>query len=217
MRRYIVLIIPIILGIVAVTTDYLPFKMGVPLVCALIVLGIYFLDRPQRGDLFWLVAAFVFSAIGDYFLSNKGGHESYFVIGIGLFFLAHIGYLTFALRNGRISWLALVILLVGYLLYYFLALNPAIDDGVLSTAVLLYLLISCVAFAAAFGLRLTGLVKWLYVTGIFFILFSDTIISFNEFLQYKALNWLILPTYYLAHITISAAVLRRADENRASS
>lgn len=216
MRRYAVLTIPIILGIAATLTDYLPFKMGVPLVCALIVLGIYLWQRPQRSDLFWLVAAFVFSAIGDYFLSNKEGQASYFVIGIGLYFLAHIGYLTFALRNGRISWPALVILLIGYLPYYFLALNPAIADGVLATAVLLYLLISCVALAAAFGLRRTGLVKGLYVIGIFFILFSDTIISFNEFLQYTALNGLILPTYYLAHITISATALRRAEENRAA-
>ncbi len=210
MLAYAVLIVPIILGFVADSTDYLPAKMGVPLSCALIVLGIHFLDQPRRRDLFWLVAAFVFSALGDYFLSNKRDNESYFVIGIGLYFLAHVGYLSFALCNGRISRVALAVLLAGYLPYYLVKLYPAIDDSVLSTAVLLYLLISCVAVAAGFGLNWTGLMKWSFVFGICMILLSDTAISFNEFLKYKDWNRIILPTYYLAHITITIAVLSRS-------
>lgn len=209
MRRYGVLIVPLGLAIAATTTDYLPFKMGVPSVCALILLAVYWLSPDKKGDIFWLVAAFVFSAIGDFFLSNKSGNEWYFVIGIGMYLIAHIGYLGFALRNGRLHFIALIILLAGYLPYYFLKLNPAIDDGVLSTAVLLYLLISCTVLAAAWGMNWTGVMKWLYVLGIFSILFSDTLISFNEFLQYKNWNGLILPTYYLAHISITLAVLLR--------
>jgi hypothetical protein len=38
---------------------------------------------------------------------------------------------------------------------------------------------------------------------------SDTIISFNEFLGYRELNSLILPTYYLAHLTITTSLLLR--------
>ncbi len=212
MLAYAVLIIPIILGFYADSTDYLPAKMGVPLSCAAIALGIFILDRPRRRDLFWLVAAFVFSALGDYFLSNKRGNESFFVIGIGLYFLAHCGYLSFALCNGRVSWIALGILLASYLTYYFLKLGGAIDDQVLSFAVLLYLLISCLAVATGFGLQWTGLMKWSFVFGICMILLSDTAISFNEFLKYKDWNRIILPTYYLAHITITIAVLRRSQE-----
>lgn len=209
MLAYAFLIVPIVLGIVADSTDYLPAKMGVPLSCALIVLDTHLWDRPRRGDLFWIIAAFVFSALGDYFLSNKRGNESYFVIGIGLYFLAHVGYLSFAVCNGRISRLALSVLLVGYLPYYLLKLYPAIDDPLLSTAVLLYLLISCVAVAAGFGLNWTGWMKCSFVFGICMILLSDTAISFNEFLKYSDWNRIIVPTYYLAHITITAAILRR--------
>jgi uncharacterized membrane protein YhhN len=211
MLAYAVLIVPIILGIYADSTDYLPAKMGVPLSCALIVLGIFFLNQPRRRDLFWLVAAFVFSALGDYFLSNKRDNESYFVIGIGLYFLAHCGYLSFALCNGRVNLFALGLLLASYLTYYFLKLGGAIDDRVLSGAVLLYLLISCVAVAAGFGLRWTGWMKWSFVFGICMILLSDTAISFNEFLNYRDWTRIILPTYYLAHITITLAVLRRSQ------
>lgn len=214
MRRYAVLIVPIGLAMAATMTDYLPFKMGVPSACALILLGVYWKAHHKLKDIFWLVGAFAFSAIGDFFLSNKSGTEWFFVIGIGMYLIAHIGYLGFALRNGRLHRITLTILLVGYLPYYFLQLNPAIADGVLSTAVLLYLLISCTVLAAAWGMSWTDVKKWLYVFGIFLILFSDTLISFNEFLNYRDWNDLILPTYYMAHISITLAILLRDAASR---
>jgi uncharacterized membrane protein YhhN len=210
MIHYAVLIVPILLGFYADSTDYLPAKMGVPLSCALIVVGIFASYQPRRRDLFWLIGAFVFSALGDYFLSNKSGNESYFVIGIGLYFLAHVGYLSFAICNGRINLPALAVLLVCYLVYYFMKLGPAIEDPVLSGAVLLYLLISCTALAAAVGVSWQGHIKWFFVFGICMILLSDTVISFNEFLQFKDWNRIILPTYYLAHVSITIAALGRA-------
>ena len=47
----------------------------------------------------------------------------------------------------------------------------------------------------------------IFTLGIGLIVASDTIISFTEFLQFRALDWLILPTYYLAHLCITCAVL----------
>jgi hypothetical protein len=47
------------------------------------------------------------------------------------------------------------------------------------------------------------------VAGIVLVVFSDTIISFKEFLDYDGLNWLILPTYYLAHLAITLSILIR--------
>jgi hypothetical protein len=41
------------------------------------------------------------------------------------------------------------------------------------------------------------------------ILFSDTIIALKEFTGYNELNFLILPTYYLAHISITFSVMHR--------
>ena len=155
----------------------------------------------------WVIAAFVMSMVGDYFLSNRRGHEAYFLLGIAAYFLAHLGYLAFALSNGRVSWLALAILLTGYMAYYLLKLRPAIGDPLLSIAVLAYLLISCFALAAAIGLRLPRLARGFYVAGLCLIVLSDTLISFTEFLRYRDLNGLILPTYYLAHVSITLCVL----------
>ncbi|MFZ1397436.1 MAG: lysoplasmalogenase [Candidatus Promineifilaceae bacterium] len=204
------LLLPLAVGVAATQTDYLPFKMAVPSLCALILLWAYQgLPPGSRQDVAAVVLAFVFSAVGDYFLSNKSGTEIYFVVGIGLYFVAHLGYLAYAWRNGRIHRPILGVLLVGYLLYYVVSLNPAIGDPVLSGAVLLYLLISCLALAVAAGLTLPAEQKWLYVFGIGMIVLSDTAISFNEFLGYRAFNWLILPTYYLAHLTVSLSLLLR--------
>lgn len=201
------LFIPACLAIAANETGYLPFKMGVPVVCALLLVT-FFRDRlRQRPDVWYVIAAFVFSAIGDYFLSNKHGSESYFVIGIAAFFIAHLGYLGFSLRHGKLHRVAMFVLLGAYVPYFVFLLKPAIPDPILFTAVLLYLLVSCVGLAAALGLRLSPMGKWLYVFGILMIVVSDTFISFNEFLKYRAFNAWILPTYYLAHLTVTAAVL----------
>ena len=50
-----------------------------------------------------------------------------------------------------------------------------------------------------------------YLTGISLILLSDTIISFHEFMRYKELSFLILPTYYLAQISITISVMQRVN------
>ena len=132
-----------------------------------------------------------------------------FSAGIGLYLLAHVGYLWFALRNGHLHKLFTIIVLSGFLLFFILKLYPAIDDTVLMIAVLIYLLISCLSLGAALGISLQPVIKWSYYAGVTLILFSDTIISLNEFTSYTALNFLILPTYYAAHISISFALIRR--------
>jgi len=135
-----------------------------------------------------------------------------FSAGIGLYLFAHLGYLGFALKNGRIQMLFTFVLLAGYLLFFFVKLYPALDDAVLLIAVLLYLLISCVSLGAAFGIRLPSVVKWSYFAGVSLVLLSDTIIALHEFTSYGSLNFLILPTYYAAHISITFTVLKRGKQ-----
>lgn len=149
--------------------------------------------------------------VGDYFLSSRRGHAHYFEAGIAAFFVAHLGYLRYSLLNGGLQRFALTILLVVFVPYFGLVLSPAIHGGVLWVAVLLYLLISCVGLAAAAGQKQPSRVKGFYLAGIGLVVFSDTIISFNEFLHYRALNAWILPTYYLAHLTITTSILLRPD------
>lgn len=203
------LIVPAAAAVAATITDYLPFKMGVPILCALILSLAFMRHSVSAIDIWWVVGAFAASAAGDYFLSNKRGNGSYFVIGIGLYLLAHVGYLVAAWRNGGVNIPTLAVLLAVLVTYYIVLLNPAIGDPILSIAVLVYLLISCLALAVAAGLSWERAVKLFYVIGIALIVLSDLAISFNEFLDFKTFNVIILPTYYLAHLAITFSLLRR--------
>jgi len=209
-RPYFLLFIPFLLAGFAVAGYGFFFKAAVPGSSALILLYIFRNRIGTEPDLWFVLAALLLSIAGDWFLSNKGDSFIMFSSGIGLYLLAHVGYLWFALKNGRIHWLFTIVLLSGYLLFFFISLYPAIEDRVLLIAVLLYLLVSCFSLGAAFGIKLAPPVKWSYFLGVTLILFSDTIISLNEFKSYGELNFLILPTYYAAHISISFAIIRRS-------
>jgi hypothetical protein len=71
------------------------------------------------------------------------------------------------------------------------------------------LLISCFSVGSATGISDKSWFKWLYVFGIVMVLFSDTVISLREFVKYNELDFLILPTYYLAQISIVASLIFR--------
>jgi uncharacterized membrane protein YhhN len=206
------LLLPAFLGVLASTRGPIGAKLGVPLSCACILVGVHLREWPVRRDLWALAAALGFSAAGDWFLSNRGGRESYFLVGIALFFCAHLGYLGFSLCHGRLSRGGLGLLLVVFVPYFGIALWPRIGSGALALAVFLYLLISCVALAGALGLRLERAPYTAYVAGMVLIVFSDTLISFNEFLRYRAWNSWILPTYYLAHLCVTWAAMGLRSE-----
>jgi uncharacterized membrane protein YhhN len=206
---YSLLLIPAISAILALQGFGFLFKSGTAGAGILILLFLYFKKLPQAKDILMLMAAFAFSIVGDWFLSNKHGDTGMFVYGIAFFFLAHIGYLFYALMNGKVKWKFTAILLAAYLVFFFLKLFPTFNDSILMWAAFIYLVISCFSLGAAVGLDGNPLSKWAYVFGIFLILFSDTIIAYREFVGYKELNFLILPTYYLAHIAIVFSLMKR--------
>jgi uncharacterized membrane protein YhhN len=208
-KDYLLLTIPLTMAILAVAGYGFFFKAAVPGSCALILALLFRKHLMSVPDIWFVIAAFLFSIAGDWLLSNKGESFIMFSAGIGLYLFAHLGYLWFALKNGRIHRLFTLVLLAGYLLFFFLKLFPALDDTILLIAVLLYLLISCVSLGAAFGIRLQSWIKWSYFAGVSLVLLSDTIIALNEFTSYGALNFLILPTYYAAHMSITFALLKR--------
>lgn len=203
------LFVPVISAVLALVHHDFVFKAGVAAGGIVIILACFLADRERRKDVLLIVAAFLLSIVGDWFLSTMRGDTGRFIAGIGFFFLAHAGYLSYALLNGRFNWTVTLILLAGYLVFFLLKLFPEIRDSMLMLAALLYLLISCFSLGAAAGMRFAAEVKWAYLAGIALILFSDTIIALKEFTGYHDLNFLILPTYYLAQISITLSVLCR--------
>ena len=206
------IIIPIICALLAVDGFGLFFSFGVALSCIVILCIVYNMKR--RKEIWIFIAALLFSIIGDWFLSHRKGIPIRFIYGIICFFVAHLGYLWFSLKNGKINKKVLYVILVAYLVFFFLLIYPYIDDKILIAAVLSYLLISCVSFAAAVGIRFPILSKCLFVSGLASILFSDTIIAFREFAGINESNFLIMPTYYLSHILMTLALILTANNEK---
>ena len=211
---YALLLFSVISAIMALITSNFIFKSGTAGIGIIILIILNFRKVKPTKDTWLIIGAFLFSIAGDWFLSNMDGDPMMFSKGIALFFLAHVGYFMFALFNGRIGWRLTFIILAAFLVFYFLLLYPSISDTVLKLAVLIYLLISCLSMSAALSIKNDPVVKWAYAFGIFLILFSDTIISLTEFLGYDTLNFFILPTYYLAHISITFSLIRETDLRR---
>ena len=203
------LVIPVLSAILALINHDFAFKAGVA-GSGIILLGVFYRkDIGARKDIWAVIAAFLFSIAGDWFLSNRHGDTTRFIAGIALFFVAHIGYLSYALMNGRLNRILTIILLAGYLVFFGLKLYPAIDNRTLMFAVFVYMLISCISLGAAGGIKAAPVVKWVYFFGISMVVFSDTIIAFREFTAYDQLSWLILPTYYLAQISVTLSLMIR--------
>ncbi|MDR1962966.1 MAG: lysoplasmalogenase [Planctomycetaceae bacterium] len=176
-----------------------------PVICSIILL--LFSDKRIRKDIGLIISAFLFSIGGDWMLSHRQGLSIRFVGGIALFFFAHLGYLTFCLRNGKINQRFLGIVLTGYFLFFFIFLRHGISDTILLVAVFVYMIVSCFSLAAAFGLALSTVSAWLFFAGIASLVFSDTIIACREFLGQHRYTFLIRPTYNASQILITVALL----------
>jgi uncharacterized membrane protein YhhN len=206
------LLVPVVCAAIALVRYTYWVHAAIPVACAVLVGCLS--PKQVSGTKWLLITALAFSVAGDWMLKHREGDVRMFVGGIALFFVAHAGFLAFGLQHGKIRFLPLAALLAGYGVFFVLKLLPAIPDAMLLTAVLLYLLISCFSLAAATGLRLSLPARWLFTVGIACIVFSDTLIACCEFLHVCGLyRLLMMPTYYAAHILITAAVILRINRN----
>ena len=181
------------------------YKYAVELTCGFILYLAY--GRNIKNGVWIIIAAFLFSIAGDWFLGNRKGMNIRFIYGIVFYFIAHLGFLWFSLKNGKIKKWILYITLTVYLVFFVLMLYPNIENKALTIAVLCYLLISCISLAAAAGLRVSALPKWLFIAGICSLLFSDTIIALKEFAGYQGLYFMMMPSYFMSHILITLSLL----------
>ena len=214
MKPWILLLLmtQVVSALIAIGTDIFIFKIGVAAVGSIILFTAYFRQLMKVLDVWVVILAFVCSMIGDYFLSHMSSDNSMFIIGISLYLTAHVGYLIFSLLNGTINWKVTALITMAFLIFYYLTLYPNILDKTLAFTVLFYLIVSCVSLGAAMGIKVMTNIKIPYFIGIVLILFSDTIISFKEFMSYNSLNFLILPTYYLAQICITIALHNKSKD-----
>ncbi len=206
LKKYLPLLLPVVFMICYIITHRYLYDFLTTFSCAVIV-GVLVLRQKTVVNWGIVVLAFLFSLAGDRMLFTRAGSDIRFIYGIALFFAAHLFYIFFCLRNGHWSVRFFCLLLVCYMAYFFIALMPSISNGVLLTAVCLYILVSCFSVAAAWGLSLDKTTRMLFFIGIVCLVFSDTLISIREFLHQHLLYTLMLPTYYASQILVSAACI----------
>ena len=209
------LLLPLATLILYLLTGSFLMRSSTTLLCLAIVLAFSVLRQRQRTAL-WVVVAFAFSFAGDYVLCHWGGHFEGFVAGVGLFLLAHLGYVAYSLCRGHIVWWLLALLVVVFVTYYVLLLRPAISDSVTSLAVLAYILISCLSMATAAGIQpsltsspygIAPTSRFLFIAGVASLLFSDLLIAQKRFLGDDTLYLLMMPTYFASQLLITASLL----------
>ena len=207
MLLYPFFIIPLIFSFLAVGTNKFPFKLGVTLSC----IGIILFSRLPAGsgdDPFWLILiALLISISGDFFLSHREeeGKEKpgWFVYGTILFFFAHVFYLAYAAGDSRFPLILFLVLFAGLVLYSIFRLLPRLEELPLKVAITLYMVISCLSFSFAWGIRGAGAGRIFFILGIGLILFSDLCIAEAELIGFTPPGKLILPTYYAAHMALA--------------
>lgn len=205
--RLMLLAVPAAFVLLTLLTRKVFFKVGATVSNALLVLlGLLILPQAHRETVI-VAAALAVSAVGDWFLAVRGKRVRLFIAGIGAFLLAHVGFLVFALLQGRMVWPVFAILAAVYAAFHFFGVRPRTPNRTFSAAVFAYMIASCASFAAACGMGLPPIPKWLFVSGIALVMASDTFIGLREFLCFRKVKRLILPTYYLGHMGIVAAIL----------
>ncbi len=207
MKKWLALILPLIpltIGIVSTFQNHYGFNRTVMLqiVCIAITAGLLLWNRRDARWSDWLLpVAYLCCMGGDAFLFHRGDKEWMFIAGIALFGLTHLSYFTLMISNGKLNRPVGAVVTGGLLIYFVVCLLPLPDMPLgLKIAVLIYLLLSCLTLSAATGLRLAKPEKTAFIAGVALMLFSDTTISFKEFLHWTPLNILLMPTYYYSLI-----------------
>ena len=150
-----------------------------------------------------LIAALVFSLVGDVFLMLPG---NYFIPGLASFLVAHLFYIALFCQGQKLfpsKRALLAVLTVGGVMYAIVL--GGLGDPVLKIAVAAYVSVIALMAAQAIGratVKGDGAARWVAVGACIFMV-SDSLIAINKFVTPVALSSLwILGTYYAAQLLI---------------
>lgn len=213
---YLWLIVPIIFAVLHFRRESYFLSTAVTLSCAVIAV---ILREPI------IIAAYLCSIAGDYFMVNIRKAENNFIFGILCFFLAHVFFLWYSLHfafgvGAFVNPGSMIILIIkltviaAVVIFYSIFLTRGIYPSLrgnlpMRIATAMYTYISCAVLAVS----ILGIVpdslpsSVLFTVGVAFIVFSDTIIALCQFTDNKRYGKIICPTYFACHIFIAASLI----------
>ena len=158
----------------------------------------------------WVIAAgFLASVTGDWFLVHQQPGGNRFLYGVIFFFIAHCLFSVSAAMRFCFNVPALAVaalLATGYGLYMYIRILPRVDAG-LRLPLVMYMLVSIVSLWCAMSMAGKAHVRLVYIVGIASIVFSDTMIAENIYMESGLAGRLVHPTYYFCHLMVALSAL----------
>ncbi|MBR5700499.1 MAG: hypothetical protein IKX37_05335 [Bacteroidales bacterium] len=179
-----------------------------------LVLWIIFAAPKERRDKYmkFIPAAFGFSIVGDYLLHlahDKGA--MFFIAGVIAYFIAHMSYIGFTMRKGKVNWWMFALLCVVFGLYFVFLLIPGIESMGIRIAVLAYIFVSAfsvsTASATPFGPTMDRTGKLLVLSGVCSLVVSDILLSLHDFAGIPTGYFLMLPLFYLSQVLVTCGLI----------
>jgi uncharacterized membrane protein YhhN len=161
----------------------------------------------------WILAALLFSLLGDILLMFQEKNSIFFLLGLSSFLLAHIFYILFfhliRVRENIKGNPWLLVIVVVYYAALISWLSPYL--GSMKIPVRIYGVFISVMFMLALHMlyiRNKTAGKWMMLGALLFII-SDSLLAINKFYQsFEAAGVLIMLTYGLAQIFIVEGAIR---------
>ena len=156
----------------------------------------------SRGKL--LFASLLFCAAADIALELASG--KYFVIGLGLFLIAHILFIVTFSRDFKAqkSQIPVIVLLIVYAKMMAFVLTPSLKE----MAIPVYIYLTAITLMAIFA-ALRGSKNDFTLYGAISFIASDSILAINKFMMpVPAADYFIMITYYLSLFLIVYGFLK---------
>jgi len=159
-----------------------------------------------------VVAALIFSWMGDVLLMLESQNSVFFMLGLGAFLLAHVYYIIFFYRLMRHlgtpikSWIAILLLAYyGCLLYI---LTPHLDTLLWPVRVYGLVISVMLLLAAQFAFAGIGRAGREIAIGALLFVLSDSVLAINKFYySFAAAGAIVMLTYGLAQLLIIRGIL----------
>jgi len=161
----------------------------------------------------WIIAALLFSWLGDVLLMLQDNNSLFFLLGLSAFLVAHIFYIVFfhfirLNENVKSRWWLVLIVALYYLILISL-LSPHLGD--MKLPVRIYAVVISFMFMLAMHMlfiknKNAGL---LLLTGALLFVLSDSILAINKFYQsFEIAGIVVMLTYGLAQLFITEGAIR---------
>lgn len=161
----------------------------------------------------WMIAALLFSWLGDVLLMLQDDNSFFFLLGLSAFLVAHVFYILFfhfirMKENVKSRWWLLLIVALYYLILISF-LSPHLGD--MKLPVRIYAIVISFMFMLAMHMSFikyknTG--RWMMLGALLFVI-SDSILAINKFYQsFEIAGIVVMLTYGLAQLFITEAATR---------